>query len=175
MYCCKNNKENILSGCVLSVFILCVLIIIFISLAMIPKQKNILTVIAVSGDNTEIGTTTIKFSKNDKAHGNALSHTVGSDEININETGVYQISYQLYGTSESLGTFNFNCVLIVNNTALENTFNEGPILRQNTENRMTLSGTVILKLNAGDKLKLQAVTIEDITYPRARIDIEKIA
>lgn len=107
--------------------------------------------------------------------GNALSHTVDSDEIDINESGVYQISYQLYGTSENLGTFNLNCVLLVNNTALENTFNEGPILRQNTENRITLTGTVILKLNASDKLKLQAVTIEDITYPRARIDIEKIA
>ena len=70
---------------------------------------------------------------------------------------------------------NINCVLLINNIALENTFNEGPILRQNIENRMTLSGTVILKLNAGDKLKLQAATIEDITYSRARIDIEKIA
>lgn len=175
MYCCKNNKENVLSGCVLAIFILCVLIIIFIPLAMMPEQKNILTAVAVSGDNLEVGTTTIKFSKNDILVGNALAHTVGSDEININESGVYQISYQLYGTSESLGTFNFNCVLLINNTALENTFNEGPILRQNTENHMTLSGTVILKLNAVDKLKLQAVTIEDITYPRARIDIEKIA
>ena len=165
MYCCKENKEDILSGC-----ILCVFIIIFIPLAMMPEQKNILTAIAVNGDNPEVGTTTIKFSQNDIVLGNALSHTVDSDEIDINESGVYQISYQLYGTSENLGTFNLNCVLLV-----ENTFNEGPILRQNTENRITLTGTVILKLNASDKLKLQAVTIEDITYPRARIDIEKIA
>lgn len=175
MYCCKENKEDILSGCMLAIFILCVFIIIFIPLAMMPEQKNILTAIAVNGDNPEVGTTTIKFSQNDIVLGNALSHTVDSDEININESGVYQISYQLYGTSENLGTFNLNCVLLVNNTAVENTFNEGPILRQNTENRITLTGTVILKLNAGDKLKLQAVTIEDITYPRARIDIEKIA
>lgn len=175
MYCCKNNKENILNGCILAVFALCVLIIIFIPLALMPEQKNILTAIAVSGDNPEVGTTTIKFSKNDIVIGNALLHSADSDEININESGVYQISYQLYGTSESIGTFNFNCVLLINNIALENTFNEGPILRQNIENRMTLSGTVILKLNAGDKLKLQAATIEDITYSRARIDIEKIA
>ena len=40
---------------------------------------------------------------------------------------------------------------------------------------MTLSGTVFLRLNAGDILKLQAVTIEDINYPRARMDIEKIS
>lgn len=175
MYYCKNNKEKILDGCIFAVFILCILIIIFIPLAMMPEQKNILTTTASTGDNPEVGTTTIKFSKNDIVLGNALSHTTGSDEININESGVYQISYQLYGTSESLGTFNFNCVLLVNNIALENTFNGGPILRQNTENCMTLSGTVILKLKTGDILKLQAVTIEDITYPRARIDIEKIA
>ena len=175
MYCCKENKEDILSGCMLAIFILCIFIIIFIPLAMMPEQKNILTAIAVNGDNPEVGTTTIKFSQNDIVLGNALSHTVDSDEIDINESGVYQISYQLYGTSENLGTFNLNCVLLVNNTALENTFNEGLILRQNTENRITLTGTVILKLNASDKLKLQAVTIEDITYPRARIDIEKIA
>ena len=85
MYCCKNNKENVLSGCVLAIFILCVLIIIFIPLAMMPEQKNILTAVAVSGDNLEVGTTTIKFSKNDILVGNALAHTVGSDEININE------------------------------------------------------------------------------------------
>lgn len=175
MYCCKNNKENILNGCILAVFILCVLIIIFIPLAMMPEQKNILTTTASTGDNPEVGTTTIKFSKNDIVLGNALSHVDRSDEININETGVYQISYQLYGTLESSGTFNINCLLLVNNTALETTFNEGPVLKQNVNNRMTLSGTVILKLNAGDILKLQAVTIEDITYPRARIDIEKIA
>ena len=174
MYCCKNSKEKILNGCIFAVFILCILIIIFLSLAMMPEQKNILTAVAINGNNSEVGTTTIKFSQNDIVVGNALSHVDGSDEIAINENGIYQISYQLYGTSESSGTFNINCLLLVNNTALETTFNEGPVLKQNVNNRMTLSGTVILKLNAGDILKLQAVTIEDITYPRARIDIEKI-
>ena len=37
------NKEDILSGCMLAIFILCVFIIIFIPLAMMPEQKNILT------------------------------------------------------------------------------------------------------------------------------------
>ena len=39
---------------------------------------------------------------------------------------------------------------------------------------MTLTSTVILRLEAGDILNLGAVSIEDVTYPRARIDIEKI-
>ena len=51
MYCCKENKEDILSGCMLAIFILYVFIIIFIPLAMMPEQKNILTAIAVNGDN----------------------------------------------------------------------------------------------------------------------------
>ena len=41
-------------------------------------------------------------------------------------------------------------------------------------NRITLTSTVILKLNAGDRLKLVGVSIEDITYEKARMDIEKI-
>ena len=41
-------------------------------------------------------------------------------------------------------------------------------------NRLTLTSTVILRLNAGDTLKLAGVSIEDITYEKARMDIEKI-
>ena len=58
---------------------------------------------------------------------------------------------------------------------LEETLNEGPVLRENvSNNRMTLTSTVILELQAGDVLKLAGLSIEDITYNRARIDIEKI-
>ncbi len=171
MFCKKDNLNEFILG----FFILILLVMIFIPISMMPEQKNILTIIATDEDNPGVGTTNIKFSQNDIVIGNALSHENGEDTININENGVYQISYQLYGQNENLVTFKFNAVLLVNNNPLENTFNEGPILRQNTENRMTLSGTVILKLNAGDTLKLQAVTIEDINFPRARMDIEKIA
>ena len=61
------------------------------------------------------------------------------------------------------------------NLILEETLNEGPVLRENvSNNRMTLTSTVILELQAGDVLKLAGLSIEDITYNRARIDIEKI-
>ena len=171
---CK--KETINTKCCLIIgLILFIIFIITISMIGIQSKKNMLSIVAINEDNPEIGTTSIKFSKNEIEEGNALSHVQGSDEILINENGIYQISYQLYGLSKTLNTFNFNAVILVNNTAIENTFNESPILRQNTENRMTLSGTVFLRLHAGDILKLQAVTIEDINYPRARMDIEKIA
>ena len=62
---------------------------------------------------------------------------------------------------------------MVNNTGLDSTFNESPIIRDSV-NRMTLTSTVILKLNEGDVLQLSGVSIEDINYQRARIDIEKI-
>ena len=138
------------------------------------EQKNILTIIAVPGDNTEIGNARIKFSQNDVLEGNAISHQEGSQDIIINENGIYQISYQLFGTQDAITTFNFNAILIVNNQAINSTFNESPVLRENVSNRMTLTSTVILRLNAGDVLNLGGVSIEDITYPNARIDIEKI-
>ncbi len=119
------------------------------------------------------GTTTIKFSQNEILEGNAISHELGSDEILINETGIYQISYQIYGIKNIVGTFQFNAILIVNGTAINSTFNESPIIR-NSVNRMTLTSTVILRLNQGDILQLSGVSIEDITYQQARIDIEKI-
>ncbi len=168
---CPKDKENILK----CLFIVLLLIIIIIPLSIMPEQKNILTTVATNENNPNIGTTNIKFGQNDIIIGSAISHEVNSDEIKINESGIYQISYQVYGETENLGSFKFNTVLSVNNNFLENTFNESPILKQNTENRMTLSGTVIIKLNAGDILRLQAVTIEDIAFQRARIDIEKIA
>ena len=120
------------------------------------------------------GTTTIKFSENKIEEGNALTHQAGSDEININETGIYQISYQLYGVQEVTGTFNFNAILLVNDNAIQDTFNESSVIRNSTENRMTLTSTVILRLQEGDILKLSGVSIEDIIYNNARIDIEKI-
>jgi len=120
------------------------------------------------------GNTSIVFSENELVLGTALSHMPGSDVININENGVYQISYQLYGSKSGSGSFNFNCVLLVNNNPVESTFNEGPVLEDVVNNRQTLTSTVILRLNAGDNLKLFGTSIEDISYQRARIDIEKI-
>ena len=127
-----------------------------------------------NGDNTQLGTTSIKFSQNSIVEGNALSHTEGSDEIQVNETGIYQVSYQLYGVQDVTGTFNFNAILSVNNQPLQDTFNESPVIRNSTSNRMTLTSTVILQLQAGDILKLNGVSIEDISYNNTRIDIEKI-
>lgn len=170
------NKETLckaLCGTVIIIFAVFLILLVSISISN-NEQKNILTTIAVPGDNTEIGNARIKFSQNDVLEGNAISHQEGSQDIIINENGIYQISYQLFGTQDAITTFNFNAILIVNNQSINSTFNESPVLRENVSNRMTLTSTVILRLNAGDVLNLGGVSIEDITYPNARIDIEKI-
>ena len=95
-------------------------------------------------------------------------------QVKINKTGIYQVSYQLYGVQDIVGTFNFNAILSVNNEALQDTFNESPVIRNSTSNRMTLTSTVILKLQSGDILKLNGVSIEEISYDNARIDIERL-
>ncbi len=171
--CCRCNKI-IIGVCVSLLLILIVILTLVIINNNNQKTSDILVAIAKPGDNTTLGTTTIKFSQNNIVEGTAISHTEGSDEININETGIYQISYQLFGVQDVTGTFNFNAVLLVNNVALEDTFNQSPVIRNSTSNRMTLTSTVILRLEAGDVLKLQGVSIEDIRYDNARIDIEKI-
>ena len=169
--CCEKN--------ILSKMIFILLIIALVIFAIILNQENIrnpniLVAIAENGDNTTLGITTIKFSQNEIEDGTAITHQTGSDEININETGIYQISYQLYGVQDVSGTFNFNAALSVNGQILEDTFNQSPVIRNSTENRMTITSTVILKLQAGDVLKLHGISIEDIEYQTARIDIEKI-
>lgn len=127
------------------------------------------------GDNTDTGDAIINFSENQIVEGTALSHSPGSNEIMINEDGIYQISYQLEGTAKATNTFNFNAVLFVNGIPISDTLNEGPVIVENiSNNRMTLTSTVILKLNAGDVLQLSGLSQENITYPTARIDIEKI-
>lgn len=127
------------------------------------------------GDNTTVGNAIINFSENQIVEGNALSHTPGSNEIMINEDGIYQISYQLDGLDQTVGRFNFNAILLVNNVPQNDTLNEGPVLDENiANNRYTLTSTGILRLSAGDILQLGALSFEDVTYPAARIDIEKI-
>ena len=166
---------------IMTIIIILILIISIIGIILITinndrqESKNILVAIANPGDNTTLGFTTIKFSENKIIEGTALLHEEGSDEIRINESGIYQISYQLFGQKEGAGSFNFNAVLLVNDQTIEDTFNEGPVLEDVVNNRLTLTSTVILRLEAGDVLKLQGVSIEDILYDRARIDIEKIA
>lgn len=104
-----------------------------------------------------------------------MSHPEGTDEIQINESGIYQISYQLLGITGITGIFNFDAVLSVNNIALEDTINQAPVLRNSIGgNRMSLTATVILRLEAGDILRLNGVSIEGVNYNSARIDIEKI-
>ena len=160
------------------IWLICLLVVVLILGVIVCYQnlqeKSILTAIAINGDNTQLGTTTIKFSKNEIVEGTGITHTEGSDEIGINQTGIYQISYLLNGKDQTTESFNVNAILLVNNQALESTFQEGPVIRDLVNNRMTLTGTVILRLNAGDILKLQGISIEDITYSRARIDIEQI-
>lgn len=170
---CECNMSKVTGMCMAIIALVIAIVIILCSNTPI-ENKNILTAIAREGDNTEVGNAIIKFSLNDIEEGTAIMHQAGSENININESGIYQISYQVFGTGQRLGTFNFNTVLIVNGVGLPDTFNESPILRDNVVNRMTLTSTVILRLEAGDILNLGAVSIEDVTYPRARIDIEKI-
>ena len=94
----------------------------------------------------------------------------------INENGIFQISYQLTGVGDEIGRFNFNAILSVNATPLEDTLNEGLVINSTIfNNRQTLTATVILRLNAGDILQLNGLSQENITYTNARIDIEKIS
>ena len=51
-----------------------------------------------------MGNAIIKFSINDIVVGNALSHEPGSADIIVNESGIYQISYQLEGVGQTIGT-----------------------------------------------------------------------
>lgn len=173
MYCECSNIFKILTVA-LAIILVIILVFIVIYNENNEKNPNILVAIAKAGDNTTLGTTTIRFSQNNIVEGMAISHQVGSDEININENGIYQVSYQLFGVQSVTGTFNFNAVLLVNDQALEDTFNQSPVIRNSASNRMTLTSTVILRLQAGDTLKLNGVSIEDIRYDNARIDIEKI-
>ena len=174
--CCEWNKSKIIKILTVLLFfvIILALLIIYLNCENTQNKPNILVAIAKPGDNTEIGTTAIKFSQNNIVEGTALSHAQGSDEININETGIYQVSYQLYGVQNVSGTFNVNAILSVNNQSLNDTFNESPVIRNSSSNRITLTSTVILKLQSGDVLRLNGVSIEDIVYDNARIDIEKI-
>ena len=58
---------------------------------------------------------------------------------------------------------------------LTETLNEGTVLSETiVNNRYTLTSTVILRLSVGDILQLGTLSLENVTYPNARIDIEKI-
>ena len=172
--CCECSNIFKILTVALAIILVIILVFIVIYNENNEKNPNILVAIAKAGDNTTLGTTTIRFSQNNIVEGMAISHQVGSDEININENGIYQVSYQLFGVQSVTGTFNFNAVLLVNDQALEDTFNQSPVIRNSASNRMTLTSTVILRLQAGDTLKLNGVSTEDIRYDNARIDIEKI-
>ena len=74
----------------ISIIMIISLIVVIIIINNENQQKDILTAIAVDGDNTQLGTTTIKFSQNDIIVGTALTHQEGSDTILVNETGIYQ-------------------------------------------------------------------------------------
>ncbi len=177
MNCNKDNICEIIKN--ISLFALIFLIIalvIFIVIANPVDNKNILVSIATSGDNTGEGNIIVNFGTNEITVGNALSHTNGSNEIIINENGIYQISYQLTGVNQGNERFNFNSVILVNGIPLNSTLNEGAVLSEDIiNNRYTLTSTVILNLSANDILQLGGLSLEDITYPNARIDIEKIS
>lgn len=171
---CKTCKIFSIINLILIVIVIIVLLIFVIN--NITLNSNILVATAEPGDNTQEGNAIINFSQNQIIQGHALSHTPGSNEIMINENGIFQISYQLTGVGDEIGRFNFNAILSVNATPLEDTLNEGLVINSTIfNNRQTLTATVILRLNAGDILQLNGLSQENITYTNARIDIEKIS
>lgn len=171
--CCKIDIYKIIS-----IFIIIVLLLALIILSLNcsnMSEKSILTAVAENGDNTEVGNAIIKYSKNSIVEGNAISHEEGSSEFKINESGIYQFSYQLFGINNSPeNTFNFNAVILINGSPLNSTLNSSPALRDNVNNRMTLTSTVILSLNAGDIVQLGGLSLENIVYQDSRMDIVKI-
>lgn len=171
-----NKCEKIKTIAIFALIFLTIALIIFITFNNQQDNKDILVAIGTSEDNTGEGNVIINFGTNEIVEGSALTHNPGSNEILINENGIYQISYQLTGVDQGSGRFNFNASLIVNGTPVTNTLNEGPVLSEDiVNNRYTLTSTVILRLNEGDILQLGALSLEDVIYPNARIDIEKIA
>ena len=170
-----NICEVIKNISLFALIFLIIALVIFIVIANPVDNKSILVSIATSADNTGEGNIIVNFGTNEITVGNALSHTNGTNEILINENGIYQISYQLTGVNQGNERFNFNSVILVNGTPLNSTLNEGAVLSEDIiNNRYTLTSTVILNLNANDILQLGGLSLEDITYPNARIDIEKI-
>ena len=178
MCCCHNVCKTIKVLSIIN-FIIVISILIFFLIVIINNgnmNKDILVVVARSDDNTQVGNAIINFGENQINEGTALSHQEGTSQININESGIYQISYQLEGIDQGTSTrFNFNAILLVNNMPLTETLNEGAVLSETiVNNRYTLTSTVILKLSVGDILQLGTLSLENVTYPNARIDIEKI-
>ena len=169
--CCKFDICKILSTII---FIFLILILIVCMNCSNTGDKSILTAVATTGDNTDLGNAIIKFSKNNIVEGTAISHQEGTSEFNINETGIYQISYQLYGVNNAKVTFNFNAIILKNGATINETLNASPVLTDDVNNRMTLTSTVILSLNAGDVIQLGGTSLEDILYTDARMDIVKI-
>ena len=179
MCCCCNLCKKIKIISIINFIILVSIFVLFLVVIInngTTNNKDILVAVARSGDNSQVGDAIINFGENQIVEGNAISHVAGTSQININENGIYQISYQLEGIDQGASTrFNFNAILLVNNVPLTDTLNEGAVLSEDiVNNRYTLTSTVILRLNAGDVLQLGAVSFENITYPNARIDIEKI-
>ena len=178
MCCCDIYRVmKVLSIISLILLISVLIIVIFIVINNDnSNNKDILVTVARSEDNTQIGNAIINFGENQIIEGTALSHEAGTSQIDINENGIYQISYQLEGIDQGTSTrFNFNAILLVNHEPLTDTLNEGAALSEEiVNNRYTLTSTVILRLDAGDVLQLGALSFENITYPNARMDIEKI-
>ena len=178
MYCCHNvcNTIKVLSIINFIIFISILIVFLIVIINNGNMNKDILAAVASSDDNTQVGNAIINFGKNQINEGTALSHQEGTSQININESGIYQISYQLEGISQGTSTrFNFNAILLVNNVPLTETLNEGAVLSEVIiNNRYTLTSTVILRLSTGDILQLGALSFENVAYSNARIDIEKI-
>ena len=171
--CCKIDIYKIIVIFVI-ILLICVLTIIYVNCSNM-SSKNIITAIAEIGDNTNVGNVIIKYGKNNINVGDAISHQEGDSEFKINESGIYQISYQLYGINNSSdNTFNFNAVILLNGSAINSTLNSSPALKDNVNNRMTLTSTVILSFNAGDIIQLGGLSLENIVYQDSRFDILKI-
>ncbi len=173
--CCEDKCKIFKLTLIFSIIIILIVAILFLCINNQKQDKSILVTIAQSGDNTQTGNAIINFNQNQILVGDALSHTLGSSEISINKDGIYQISYQLTGVSNQIGTLNFNAILAVNNVPVLETLNEGPVLQSDiSNNRYTLTSTVILQLNSGDILQLNGLSLEEVEYTNARIDIERI-
>ena len=77
--CCECSNIFKILTVALAIILVIILVFIVIYNENNEKNPNILVAIAKAGDNTTLGTTTIRFSQNNIVEGMAISHQVGSD------------------------------------------------------------------------------------------------
>lgn len=159
----------------LSIIIIVIILIAIFTITPQTTANNLQAIKTLNNVQSSAGgSIPITFDNNRVQNGNAITHSEGSSEISLTESGTYLVNFSLTGSLEiGLDPTLFFVSLYQDNIIVPGSTTTSLIIPSGQES--TISNSALIQINGNSTISLIATSVSDIIYVDASISVIKIA